>query len=242
MHISRHELAFGAGKASCHTSEASYLEFVRRANRPIEDAAFRTRTKIISKATHVNVGGITIATAAGSPIHFRTSRDPQYTFLVPIYGCASVRQGSHRIGLDSKSIVRCSYHTPLSFECGRSSAVTIRTSMPLLLNALGVADSDREKVTERLLDTDLEQLAPSAGGVDYYSVLRSLLAMIDAADCNERQLERIGYHRLLTGVLADLTLKTDRRLTDIRRRSPSCGPADIPPSPAGRPASAPPRA
>lgn len=215
MHTLGYPLIFGERQASLDTSEASYLDSIRRANRPVEDASFRTRTRVASRSAHINVGGVIVSVTAGSPIHIQTAREPQYTFLIPLYGSGEVQQGSCKVRLAHGNIIRCSYQAPLVFDCDHSSTLTIRTSIPLLLNALNIEDSHREKVTERLLDTDLEQLPPSIGSVDYHGAINSVLRMIDTADCNEPQLERIGFHRLLTGIIADLTLKADKRLTDL---------------------------
>lgn len=215
MHYPLHPLCFGEASAITCTSEANYLDALRRSNRPMRDASFKVKRNVATKASSITVGGITIAAGSGCPVHLETAQDPQYTLLVFSHGSGVLQQGRTTVRAAGPSILRASYHRHLTLDYAHYSGFTIRSSIPLLLKALKISDEHKERVTERLLDTDLEQVSPMVGGIDYHESIRSVLGMIDAAGCDESQLERIGFHRLLMGIVADLTLKIDKRLTDL---------------------------
>lgn len=215
MQTRKYQLCFGDIDAATYTSEASYLDALRHSNRPVKDASFRVKNNVISKTASIKVHGIVISAAAGCPVHIETTPQPQYSLVIPYRGSGSIRQGRRTFGFFPGTIIRSSYQNNYSADYDEYSGVSISTDIDLMLDALKIPEPHRERATERLLDTELEQLDPLVGGIDYDRTIRSVVRMIDAANCDAHLLERIGFHQLLTNIIADLTLKVDKRLADL---------------------------
>lgn len=158
-----------------------------------------------------------ITATVASPIHFETFSDPQCCFVIPISGTGRLTTRTRTLDFRAGQILHLSFSSSMMIDYGDFSGVSIKPGVTELMLALDIPRRHEADVLERIQNGADRRLPHQFNGVDYYSIIRSILAFIDHADGDELYLQQIGFDSLITKVIARILLHADPAIARVSR-------------------------
>lgn len=198
---------FGRGRTVSHFSERDYLDHLQLNQRPFSDAYFLKDPLPFAQSISVRVGGLVIAGGRGSPVHLVSRSDPQQTILIPIAGRGVIQEGDREFKFVPGTIIRSSYHKPLTFDYDSYCGVTVRPDLEILATKLSQRlDISIDQARERLLGSGTRLADGNHGGIHYHHIFSKLLQMVGSANWDQVQLEQTGFEDLFSNVFAEFVI------------------------------------
>lgn len=189
------------------TSEAQLLAELQSNRRPVDDVSFKSLDKRTTTFCAVKLGRLLLTETVTDPIVWKTTSNPQISFIIPISGGGRIVGSSQsKTWGGPHQLIQLSYAHPIEVHSEKAHVVEIVPSTEELEQSIAGMKFIATEVIENSLASQAEVHNGVVNGLDYLKQLTELLSIVKLTEGNGAYLSRIGINDVINRVLIEMLL------------------------------------